>query len=253
MFYLFFRLADFHYSNIKSNDYSLLPLVYRDTEPIQWLYFRCRFHFWIFHLFLFTVPFSLLKLAFLSFIFRVFIFIPITWLWLTLKISHSFAFSLIVSSYINTTCYKHYIICHFKINSDNSIVLFVVFSTFPCNAVMDILILEIMSLSLLSISIWFPCYVHFSILLLLSFKLIKYLYYSIFPVSMFLLHFYYSISFFLYLVYRKVYKIKISILLFCHKGNTHVTLPQSWKGILSPIWKPPLCLLSITSTHFFWM
>ena len=231
----FFRLADFHYSNIKSNDYSLLPLVYRDTEPIQWLYFRCCFHFWIFHLFLFTVSFSLLKLAFLSFIFRVFIFIPITWLWLTLKISHSFTFNLIVSSYIKTTCYKHYIICHFKINSDNSIVLFVVFSTFPCNAIMDILILEIMSLSLLSISIWFPCYVPFSILLLLSFKLIKYLYYSIFPVSMFLLHFYYSISFFLYLVYRKVYKIKISILLFCHKGNTHVTLPRSWKGILSPI------------------
>ena len=143
IFYLFFRLADFHYSNIKSNDSSLLSLVFRNTEPIQWLYFRCCFHFWIFHLFLFTVSIFLLKLACLS------LFMAMTWLWLGLKISHSFTFNLIVSSYLKTTCYKHYIICHFKINSNNSIILFVVFSTFPCNVIMDILMLENKSLSLL--------------------------------------------------------------------------------------------------------
>ena len=155
-----------------------------------------------------------------------------SWLWLALKISLSFTFNLIVSSYLKTTCYKYYITCHFIINSDNSIILFAEFSTYSCSVIMDILKLEIMSLSLLSISIWFRCYVPFSILLL-SFKLIKYLYYSIFLVH-FLTFLLFSFILFIFGIQKGVHNKDIH-LLFCHKGNTHVTLPQSWKGILSPI------------------
>ena len=52
IFYLFFRLVNFHSTNIKLNVSSLLSIVYID--PIQWIccHRYCSSHFWVFHLFL---------------------------------------------------------------------------------------------------------------------------------------------------------------------------------------------------------